>query len=51
MTDFIQLCIILLGVFACGVWFGASGLKAMQEKEQRERLEQEWQDWERRHGH
>jgi hypothetical protein len=51
MTDFIQLCIILLGVFACGAWFGASGLKAMQEKEQRERLEQEWQDWERKHGH
>lgn len=51
MADFLQLILILLGVFTCGVWFGATSLRAAQEKEQQRRLEQEWRDWERRHGH
>lgn len=50
MVEFLQLCIVLLGIFVCGVWFGASGLKAMQEKQEHERLEQQWQDWLKRNG-
>jgi len=51
MADFIQFVLIMFGVFTMGVWFGVTGLKAAQDKEQQRRLEQEWRDWERRHGH
>ena len=49
MADFMQFLIMMLLVFVAGIWFGATGLKAAQDKEHQRRLEQEWRDWERRH--
>jgi hypothetical protein len=50
MAELMQFLIMIMLVFVAGIWFGANGLKAAQDKERQRRLEQEWQDWERRHG-
>jgi hypothetical protein len=50
MAEIMQFLIMIMLVFVAGIWFGANGLKAAQDKERQRRLEQEWQDWERRHG-
>ena len=50
MADLLQFLIMVAVVFVAGVWFGAVGLNAAQQEQKRKELEQEWQDWERRHG-
>lgn len=50
MADLLQFIICMSLIFIAGIWVGATGLHAAQEQKRREQLEQEFRDWERRHG-
>lgn len=50
MVELMQFLIMVGIVFIAGIWVGATGLHAAQEEKRRQQIEQEFQDWEKRHG-
>ncbi len=50
MVELVQFIICMSLIFIAGIWVGATGLHAAQEEKRRQQIEQEFRDWEKRHG-